>query len=524
VSRPRGLRASRTPAPRRSPGRNAAARLRVLFLINEAEPLVKVGGLADVGGSLPAALREMGLDVRLALPLHPTLRPLIKGERPSAVLAIPGTSGPQTASIYTSRLGRVPLWLIDGPPLGEADRIYHTRPEEDAGKLVFASIAALRYAIHSGWVPQVVHAHDWHTAAALYWMRLNASSAGSTLSASAGVLTIHNLPYLGQNAGAALREYGLPPPGEPDGPAIGLGTPYAHVPEWARDALLALGIASAERIVAVSPSYAREILTPEYGSGLHGLLQSRAEALDGILNGLDVRLWDPARDSRLAARFDASRIDRRARNTAALRVSFGLDGHGERPLAGIVSRLDRQKGLDYALPALEGWLAGGGQLVVLAAGDAELQRAYVELGERHPGQVGVRIGYDPELAARIYGGAHLLVMPSRYEPCGLGQMIAMRYGCLPLVRSTGGLKDTVRDAEWPGGTGFVFDAATPEALAQALVRAMSLFALPRRWRALQLRAMKMEFGWANSARHYMRVYRHAVRARARTAPMTQEAR
>ena len=511
------------PAPRRNPGGSAAARLRVLFLINEAEPLVKVGGLADVGGSLPAALREMGLDVRLALPLHPTLRPLIKGERPSAALSIPGARAPQTASIYTSRLGRVPLWLIDGPPLREADRIYNTRPEEDAGKLVFASIAALRYAVHSGWVPQVVHAHDWHTAAALYWMRMNAS-AGSTLSTSAGVLTIHNLPYLGQNAGAALREYGLPPPGEPDGPAVGPGTPYAHVPEWARDALLALGIASAERIVAVSPAYAREILTPEYGSGLHGLLQSRAAALDGILNGLDLRLWDPARDSRLAARFDASRIDRRARNTAALCVSFGLGGHGERPLAGIVSRLDRQKGLDYALPALEGWLAAGGQLVVLAAGDLELQRAYVEFGERHPGQVGVRIGYDPELAARIYAGAHLLVMPSRYEPCGLSQMIAMRYGCLPLVRSAGGLKDTVRDAEWPGGTGFVFDAATPEALAQTLARALSLFAQPRRWRALQLRAMKKEFGWANSARRYKQVYQHAVRARARSARMTQEAR
>jgi len=519
----RGPRASMAPAPRRNPGGNAAARLRVLFLINEAEPLVKVGGLADVGGSLPAALREMGLDVRLALPLHPTMRPLIKGERSSAELSIPGARASQTASIYTSRLGRVPLWLIDGPPLREADRIYNTRPEEDAGKLVFASIAALRFAMHSGWVPQVVHAHDWHTAAALYWMRLNAS-AGSTLSASAGVLTIHNLPYLGQNAGAALREYGLPPPGEPDGPAIGPGTPYAHVPEWARDALLALGIASAERIVAVSPSYAREILTPEYGSGLHGLLQSRAEALDGILNGLDVRLWDPARDSRLVARFDASRIDRRARNTAALCVSFGLDGHGDRPLAGIVSRLDRQKGLDYALPALEGWLAAGGQLVVLAAGDLELQRAYVELGERHPGHVGVRIGYDPELAARIYGGAHLLVMPSRYEPCGLSQMIAMRYGCLPLVRSAGGLKDTVGDAEWPGGTGFVFNAATPEALAQTLARALSLFAQPRRWRALQLRAMKKEFGWANSARRYKQVYRHAVRARARSARMTQEAR
>ncbi len=482
-----------------------------------------MGGLADVGGSLPAVLREMGVDVRLALPVHPALRPRIKGQRPSATIGIPGSGGPQTASIYVGRRGRVPLWLIDGPPLRDADRVYHSRPDEDAGKLVFASIAALGYAMHAGWMPQVVHAHDWHTAVALYWLRLNAS-AGGLLSTSAGVLTIHNLPFLGQDAGAALREYGLPPPGEPDGPPVGPGTPYANVPEWARESLLALGIASAEEIVAVSPSYSHEILTAEYGSGLHGLLQARAGDLHGILNGLDLHLWDPAHDSRLAARFDASRIDRRERNTSALRSSFGLDGDGEHPLAGIVARLDRQKGLDYALPALESWLAAGGQVAVLAAGDVELQRAYVELGERHPGQVGVRIGYDANLAPRIYAGAHVMVIPSRYEPCGLSQMIAMRYGCLPLVRATGGLKDTVRDAESPRGTGIVFDAATPEALAQAFARAMGLFAQPRRWRALQLRAMKKQFGWARSARHYVRVYRHAVRARARTAPVTQEGR
>lgn len=513
VSRPRARRAARPAQPAR----------RVLFLINEVEPLVKVGGLADVGAGLPAALRELGLDVRVAMPLHPSMRPLLKGERPASTLRIPSTAGPQSAAIYLHRLGRVPLWIIDGPPLRDADLVYHSRPEEDAPKLVFASIAALTYAQHSRWVPHVVHANDWHNAAALYWMRL-AESARDVFAASAGLLSIHNLPYLGRNAGAALRTYGLPLPSQPDGPPAHAGSAFGLVPEWARDAMLALGIATADRVVAVSPTYAREILTPEYGSGLDGLLRARHAVLDGILNGLDSRIWDPARDLRLRVRFDADRLERRTENTAALRSAFSLVSDLARPLAGIVSRLDRQKGLDYALPALESWLAAGGQVVVLGSGDPELERAYAEFGERHPGHVGVRLGYDPQLAAHIYGGAHLLVMPSRYEPCGVSQMIAMRYGCLPLVRSTGGLRDTVRDAGQPGGTGVVFDEATPEALAQALTRAMSLFGQRSRWRAVQLRAMKRDFGWTRPAREYLQAYTHALRARAHAAKAAQEGR
>jgi starch synthase len=511
--RPRGTRA----AP---PG---GAALRVLFLINEADPLIKVGGLADVGGSLPAALRELRLDVRMALPLHPSMRSLVKGERPAGTVSIPSTARPLTADVYLHRLGRVPLWLIDGPPLRETEVIYHARPEEDAAKHIFTSIAALRYAMQCRWVPDVVHANDWHTAPALYWMRL-AEAARDGLSRTAGVLTIHNLPYLGINAGAALRMFGLARPGEPDGPLTNGRTAHGQIPEWARDALLALGIASADRLVAVSPTYAREILTAEYGSGLDDLLRARRESLDGILNGIDTRAWDPARDMRLAARFDADRLARRAENSIQLRLGLSLAGDEERPIAGIVARLDRQKGLDYALPALEGWLAAGGQVAVLGSGDPELERAYTEFGERHPGQVGVRIGYDSGLAALIYGGAHLHLMPSRYEPCGISQLIAMRYGCLPLVRSTGGLKDTVRDSRLSGGTGFVFDEPTPEGLSSALERAMDMFAQAGRWRAMQQRGMREDFGWARSAREYVRAYGRAMRARAHAAKPRGEGR
>jgi starch synthase len=493
-----------------------------LFLINEADPLIKVGGLADVGGSLPAALRGLGLDVRMALPLHPSMRSLVKGERPAGTVGIPSTAGVQPAAIYLHRLGRVPLWLIDGPPLHEAEVIYHSRPE-DAAKHIFTSIAALAYALRSRWVPDVVHANDWHTAPALYWMRL-AEAARDGLGRTAGLLTIHNLPYLGNNAGAALRMFGLPRPGEPDGPPATAKTVHGQIPPWARDALLALGIASADRLVAVSPTYAREILTPEYGSGLDGLLRARKETLEGILNGIDLRVWDPARDARLAARFDVDRLARRAENSAQLRSALGLNGDAARPIAGIVSRLDRQKGLDFALPALEGWLAAGGQVVVLGSGDPELERAYSEFGERHPGHVSVRIGYDAQLAARICGGAHHHLMPSRYEPCGLSQLIAMRYGCLPLVRSTGGLSDTVRDSQLPGGTGFTFDEATPEALSAALEQAMETFTQAGRWRAMQLRGMRQDFGWARSASEYALAYKRAVQARARMAKPRGEGR
>jgi starch synthase len=352
------------------------------------------------------------------------------------------------------------------------------------------------------WKPHLVHANDWHTGAAIYWLQTTGRS-DPFFGPVATLITVHNLPYLGDGAGDALRGFDLLERGEEN------TSPSAWLPEWARDAILPLALAYADIITTVSPSYAEEIRTPEFGCGLENLLQARRKRLHGILNGLDTKQLDPARDPALESSFDSSHLERRARNKQALQQQRNL-AQTRAPLLGVVSRLDYQKGLDLALPALARWVEEGGQVVVLGTGDPELEKQYRELSGRNPTQVAVALEYNAKLASRVYAGADLLLMPSRYEPCGLSQMIAMRYGCIPVVRSVGGLRDTVRDVESGRGTGFVFSGVNGEGMAEALKRARAVFAQPRRWQVIQRRAMRQDFSWGKSARAYLVAYRRAM--------------
>ncbi len=472
--------------------------LRVLFLAAEASPLVKVGGLADVAGSLPAVLRELGNDVRVVLPLHPSLRELTHGATPIARFPIPTQFGAEEACAFqlTSKRFAAPLYLIDGPPLRGSDTVYHSYVEQDFSKYIFFSRAALELTRAIDWQPALVHANDWHTAAAIYWLQ-TAGRSDPFFAQVATLIAIHNLPYLGDGAANALAQYGF---------AL---SDHPRLPDWARDALLPLALAHADMITTVSPTYAAEIQTPEFGCGIEELLRSRADHVRGILNGLYPAAWDPSRDKSLVARFDATTLNRRARNKRALQQQFGLVD-SPAPLLGIVSRLDRQKGLDIALPALAQWTEHGGQTIVLGTGNPDLEQQYRELAARDPARVAVALKFDAQLANRIYGSADLLLMSSRYEPCGLSQMIAMRYGCIPVVRAVGGLRDSVRDVARGRGTGFVFSEATPEAIFEALRRAQALFTQTRRWQALQRRAMRQDFSWRKSARAYVAAYREAI--------------
>lgn len=477
----------------------ASSPLRIFFLAAEASPLVQVGGLADVAGSLPNVLCALGNDVRVALPLHPSLRELVKRQNPVARFAIAAWFGPEEACVFQlkPKKGAAHVYLIDGPPLRASDAVYHSSVERDAPKFVFFSLAALELARALAWKPEVVHANDWHTGAAVYWLHTN-GKRDPFFGDVATLLTVHNLPYLGDGAGDALRQYGLAPSDHP------------LLPDWARDALLPLALAHADMITPVSPTYAAEIQTPEFGCGLEHFLQSRADHLCGILNGLDTETWDTTKDRTIAANFDWRNLEQRTRNREFLQRKFGFSAHTRVPLLGIVSRLDYQKGLDLALPALAGWAEQGGQAIVLGTGNPDLEDQYRGLSARYPGQVATALEYNATLAARIYAGADLLLMPSRYEPCGLSQMIAMRYGCVPVVRAVGGLRDTVRDVTLDRGTGFVFSESTPEAIAEALGRARALFAQPRRWQAIQRRAMRQDFSWRKSARAYLAAYRRAM--------------
>ena len=320
----------------------------------------------------------------------------------------------------------------------------------------------------------------------------------------ATVFTVHNLAYQG-----VFWHY--------DMPMTGLGwdlfTP-AGIEFYGHLSLLKGGLVFADLLTTVSPTYAREIRTPEFGEGMDGVLRERSADLTGILNGLDVQAWNPATDPDLPKRYDRDDLDGKAACTAALRSEIGLPDSGRRtPLVGVVSRLAEQKGIDLVAGAVPAIRAAGGQLVVLGSGEEPLERLLGELALAHPESVAVRIGFDEHLARRIYAGADLFLMPSRYEPCGLGQLIALRYGTVPVVRRTGGLADTVRPWTGPAGagTGFLFDELSAEACGAALARAFAVHADPAAWRQLVGNAMADDFSWDASAETYVTCYRKAVK-------------
>ena len=471
--------------------------MRVLFLAAEAAPFVQVGGLADVAGSLPKALRDLGHDVRVAIPGYGAIDWARYRPRPVASFPVPHRGGAQKADVYLA--GR-DTYFITGPPIPMDHTIYGSSIAEDGPKFIFFSLAALWSCAALDWKPDVVHANDWHTAPAVHW--LGGAGRGDAFYGSIGsLLTIHNLPYMGKGAGPYLGDYGLT-----TSPVL------EALPLDLRDSMLGIGILAADYLSAVSPTYAREIQTPEGGYGLDGVLRGRSDHLAGILNGIDTTLWDPATDRTLAAAYDVSSLPARLANKSALQHEAGLSRGDRIPLLAVVSRLDRQKGLDIAAPAVWRWLAGGGQFVLLGRGDPALEAQFASMERERRGQASVRLRFDADYAHRIYAGADMILIPSRYEPCGLTQMIAMRYGAVPVARRTGGLADTVVDAGDPGGTGLMFDELEPEALWGALERALAVYSHPPRWTELQRRGMQTDFSWRRPAEAYASVYRLARQA------------
>ena len=471
------------------------------MLAAESAPLAKVGGLADVVGSLPKALQALGHDVRVAIPGYGAIDWTRYDPQRRAQFPVYTTWGAPEAEIWETAVDGVTHWLVTGPPIPRERWIYGRSIEEDGPKFVFFSLAALWSAETLGWKPDVVHAHDSHTGAAVWWLGTEGRD-NPYFRDVASVFTIHNLPYAAQGAGRALGDYKL----RRSEALFALSEAY-------RDSLMGLGILAADMLTTVSPTYAREILTPEGGHGLDGVLRARGDRLAGILNGIDTVSWDPAADADLIAPFDAATLSRRGRDKTELQREAGLEADAKMPLLAAVSRLVKEKGFDIALPAIRRWLDRGGQFVLLGTGDPALENEYAQLELRYPHRASVRLRFDARYARRIYGGADALVIPSRYEPCGLAQMIAMRYGCVPVARRTGGLADTVTDAGDPGGTGLMFDEFNPWALWDALDRALRVYAQPAKWAELQKNGMARDFSWSRSGREYAAVYTRAVAAR-----------
>ena len=475
-----------------------AASMNVLFLSAEAEPFVKVGGLGDVAGSLPRAIRSLDLDstsgitpdVRLVLPFHQAVRASPSDLRPLQGFSVAHASGPTPVRVFASEHDGMPVYLLDAPQISGSGSVYASDSTVDGEKYLFFSIAALELARSLNWPVDVVHANDWHTALAVYALHLRRRQGASN---AVSVLTVHNLPFMGPAMAASLQEYGLQ--------RVRTG-----LPDWAEVRPLPLGLWAADAIVAVSPSYALEIQGEESGSGLHDYLRARRDSLHGILNGIDVDSFNPATDSAIPMNYGVPTLDRRAANKAALQGRFGLPRNEQTTVFGVVSRLDVQKGTDLIPAALRRMRDEDWQLIVLGTGQPKLELALQRLQRDLPENVRVEIAFDAGLARQIYAGADALLMPSRYEPCGLAQMIAMRYGCIPIVSAVGGLMDTVVD----GDTGVVMGAPTASRLRSAIRKTLRLYGDTERWSAMQRAAMAQDFSWRTSALKYFELYRALV--------------
>lgn len=488
----------------------AESGLPVLIVAVEMSPLAKVGGLADVVGALPHALRGIGVDARVAMPLHGVVDRDAYPLRLLAEAPVSTPNGPRAARLFETSLREVPVYLVENEAFFGRPRVYGD--EDDLERWLYFCDALLAAAPQlaagqssaENWRPAVLHLHDWH--AAFVGSRLLA--AASHLWAScARVYTIHNLALQGPFDQAFGRRHGLS--------LAALMAPAGLEPDVAFSGM-AQGILWSDVVSTVSPTYAREIQTPEFGAGLDALLRGRGDRLTAVLNGIDYEVFDPAHDPRIAANYDAETLDMRAANKKALQERAGLPVRPEAPLAGMVSRLYDQKGSDLVALAFRHLLAERDlQLVVLGTGDPLHEKMLSDLQAAFPDKAAAIFRFDEGLAQLIYAGCDFFLMPSRFEPCGLGQLLALRYGAVPVVRRTGGLADTVEDCDLDlgSGTGFTFEAANAQDLERAIERALAAHEDQAAWRSLQIRGMSRDFSWDRAAGLYHEMYERALSLR-----------
>lgn len=478
--------------------------LRVLSVASEAFPLVKTGGLADVVGALPAALASHDISVTTLIPGYPGA--LKAAGRTEVVHHWDDLLG-GAAQLLSGKLDGHPLLLLNMPTLfAREGGPYSDKDGKDWGDngLRFAALSAAAAQIGMGVVSKpydVVHAHDWQAGLTPAYLRYAAAT-----SIPKSVITIHNIAFQGRFDATLFPQLGLPTEAwSVDGVEYYGGVGY-----------LKAGLACADAITTVSPTYAREIREPEFGMGLEGLIAARAHDVHGILNGIDRQVWNPAKDSILAANYGVPNSKSRKANKRAIERAFGLV-RSDGPLFIVISRLTWQKGTDLLIDALDALVYEGGRLAILGAGDVVLENAFHSAAARHPGRVAIRTAYDEPLSHLMQGGGDAILIPSRFEPCGLTQLYALAYGCVPIVARTGGLADTVIDANEAAqaagvATGLQFDLSKPEAMVQVLARAAALFANAHEWRRLQANGMKADFSWDASGARYAALYRSLLTA------------
>lgn len=474
---------------------------RILFATSEVHPLIKTGGLADVSASLPAALKQLGEDVRLLLPGYTPVLDGLGAKKTVATFPVFGGQPPVRLLSATMPQTGVPVYVLDAPQyFCRVAGPYHYHlggdwPDNPMRFGMLSKVAALLGSAESpvAWQAQLVHSNDWQTGLAPAYLHLLKAPARS-------VMTIHNIAFQGNFDRDWKKHLEIP------------ATQFhMHGVEFhGYLSFLKAGLQYASKIVTVSPTYAREIQSTEMGCGMQGLLTARRADVSGILNGIDEDEWNPATDKYLEVRYDAASLDDKVKGKLALQQRLGLEVNEQAPLLGVVSRLTHQKGLDLLLEGMPALIESGAQLAVLGSGDAEFERRYLQLAQRYPGRVSVTIGFNEGLSHQIMAGVDIFLMPSRFEPCGLNQMYGMRYGTPPVVRRTGGLADSVINASLEGGTGFVFDDPGAQALQQTIKWAIECYRDRHTFRRLQLNGMRHDVGWRHSAELYRALYQQVL--------------
>lgn len=480
--------------------------LKILFLASEVVPFAKTGGLADVAGALPKALKEMGHDIRVAMPGYGFINREkfgIKEFMPE--LTVPMNGQTETASILETNIGPVPVYMVNNSKYYDREGIYMYH--DDADRFVFFCRAMMEMVKKIDWVPDILHCNDWHTAIIPNWLN-TIYKDDPFFKGTAAVYSIHNLAYQGvfgqrvlEIAGIDKYQFMVPPGVSPDNQINMMGR----------------GIFYADLVNTVSETYAEEILTPEYGQGFDWLLRERRDRLYGILNGIDYEVQNPATDPHIYRQYDYHNLEAKAENKTALQKEAGLSVEKHTPLIGMISRLSDQKGFDLIGQVIEGMMDNlNFQFILLGTGEEHYHNLFSGIKTRFPDRSAVYLTFNAPLAQKIYAGSDMFLMPSRFEPCGLGQLIAMRYGSVPIVRETGGLKDTVcnYNPETDNGNGFTFKKYDALAMYTAIVRAIETYHYQDRWRTLVHRGMTGDFSWHNSAMKYVELYRRALNVQA----------
>jgi starch synthase len=470
---------------------------KILFLSAEASPYSKVGGLGDVSGSLPPLLSRLYpdlLDIRMVLPYHSDLNLDLTAARIVCKFQASVAYFDEYVTVWQDQAAAYPVYFLQSETLSKSP------PYSDDSTVDLIKYAMFSHLVHDfinqlQWNPDIIHANDWHTALFIYQIGTKNFKQASKIRVKT-ILSIHNLPYMGAGNKKILKSFGINP------------SKHQDLPDWARTIPLPMGMGQADLITTVSSGYAQEIMTPQFGCGLEEFLKANSHKLRGILNGIDPDEWDPTADPLLTANFSHTTLQKRAANKTALFHTFFPGIVPEHPLLIWIGRLQAQKGADILINTLKNLITEEWHCIILGTGDPGLEEAVLNLSKQHPHKIQAVMKFDHALSHQLYAGGDAIIMPSRYEPCGLSQMFAMRYGCLPIATATGGLKDTISDqAAAKNPDGFLFQEATAAACSDSVKEALHLFAHdPHQWHTMQINAMVKDFSWHRSAEEYKNVY------------------